>query len=366
MEKTYPSLEQRILAVSEAAIPPFHPSQYADYQGQRQFYDFLKTLYRVLLEDPLLLFSTLHEDGFYTRRYNRSSEGKPELYRNMMAARKKIEGLFTLLMTVGREGELRDDGMDIPREVRLNKKILALLEAAGLICEKHNGGLHIRTGQREKMFAVLRWMAQREDADLLRFAQGRFCLREEAHCYALEALCTIAPDPEVLRLFDAHLLEKGFTRIEYRDTGSALIELDYVKNYPLTKKELDLPVKDAWAERTHSGLSIRYDFYMEHPVCYCLRAPHMDEVLHGIHNMPPEVRRFILRWNKKCDGCRYCVQTDKTGSRPLRAVQAEGCALCPLFPGFNYSWETFDRDLMRDVSGYLDYIDRYFGEKVLH
>lgn len=42
----------------------------------------------------------------------------------------------------------------------------------------------------------------------------------------------------------------------------------------------------------------------------------------------------MLEHTKCCDQCRYCVQTDKTGQRPLSTMMVAGEPLCPYYPGF--------------------------------
>ena len=79
------------------------------------------------------------------------------------------------------------------------------------------------------------------------------------------------------------------------------------------------------------------------PVSLGLCIPHgLKPYLSHFDAMPGPLREFILSRTKQCDGCRYCVQTDRQGTRPLARVpvrhQGKGQFLCPLFPGYGYSW----------------------------
>ncbi len=79
--------------------------------------------------------------------------------------------------------------------------------------------------------------------------------------------------------------------------------------------------------------------------------------------MSEKVKRFILDTSKRCDGCRYCVQTDKTGKRPLAYVTVENDKLCPLYPGFSYIWRTLDNSVVDDIIEMLKFIDTMFAER---
>ena len=76
--------------------------------------------------------------------------------------------------------------------------------------------------------------------------------------------------------------------------------------------------------------------------------------------MDDKLKSFITGTTKKCDGCRYCVQTDKSGTRPLAAINVDDHDLCPLFCGFSY---TIDDDLVDNIIELLQFIDEAFRER---
>ena len=77
--------------------------------------------------------------------------------------------------------------------------------------------------------------------------------------------------------------------------------------------------------------------------------------------MDKQLQHFVVSRTKKCDGCKYCVQTDKTGSRPLACIsielEGEKYKLCPYFPGYNYSWSYVDDDLAEKLIRMLTFMD---------
>lgn len=60
-----------------------------------------------------------------------------------------------------------------------------------------------------------------------------------------------------------------------------------------------------------------------------LRIPYFGEILKNSEKMNQQVKGFVISRIKKCDGCRYCVQTDKTGKRPFAYISIEEYKLCP-------------------------------------
>ncbi len=361
MEKAYSCLEERILQFYLETTPPCCLSQAVSETGQREFYDFITGIYRILAAEPHRLSDPLHEDGCYRNRYNRASEQKPELYRNMQAIRKKMDGLLTLLWTAGREGRLAGNTLFLDKRFKITKKQIALLERFGLKIvsgETEIAFFHETYGE---LFAVWQWMARREDMDLFRFSRCLFAQDNEAHSYAVSLFTLLCGNEAELRRLRDYFRENGFRQIDFRGNTVAL---DFVKSYAGIKKEFEEPVKEAWGERTHSGLSLKYDFYAEHPFCCSLRIPRCKELLAHFDSMNGTVQQFVLRYHKKCDGCRYCVQTDKTGERPFSGVPVRydrEYRLCPYFPGFNYTWNKIDANLTDEILQFLDFTETLFG-----
>ena len=56
-------------------------------------------------------------------------------------------------------------------------------------------------------------------------------------------------------------------------------------------------------------------------------------------------------------------KTDKTGKRPLAFLPFEDHKLCPLFPGFQYSWKILEDKTVDDVIEMLKFIHELFAEK---
>jgi hypothetical protein len=79
--------------------------------------------------------------------------------------------------------------------------------------------------------------------------------------------------------------------------------------------------------------------------------------------MNDKVKNFVIITSKKCDGCGYCVQTDKTGKRPLIFVNVGDHKICPLFCGFQYRWRSINEEIVDNIIEMLKFIDETFAER---
>jgi hypothetical protein len=103
---------------------------------------------------------------------------------------------------------------------------------------------------------------------------------------------------------------------------------------------------------------------MDSPPVFGLCVPRMKEILAAFDTLPPRVQDLVVARTKRCDGCRYCVQTDKTGKRPLATVPVRygdrELRLCPYFPGYRYCWTALSDGLVDDMIAMLGAMDRLF------
>lgn len=81
-------------------------------------------------------------------------------------------------------------------------------------------------------------------------------------------------------------------------------------------------------------------------------------VLQGAEKLPENVKEFIANHMKSCDSCRYCVQTDKTETRPLAAITVGAQKKCPIFPGFSMNWRELPQQLADNIVEMLDALDK--------
>lgn len=128
------------------------------------------------------------------------------------------------------------------------------------------------------------------------------------------------------------------------------LSLNYVKEYGKNPE----PIKKAWADKSHLGIEISYEDLCIVPATLHLRLPRFAEFLSRADEIPDAAKKLIREKLKNCDACRYCVQMDKSGSRPLAAVTVDGVAKCPYFPSFTLRWNKISAELIEQITSILE------------
>ncbi|QHQ61892.1 hypothetical protein Ana3638_14800 [Anaerocolumna sedimenticola] len=349
----FQNLEQRIIHMYLDTFPEFVPvyDKTVSEQAQKQFYDFMKDIYRILYDDPGLLFTSTHADDAHTNRFNKSADKKPELTNQMRRISKKIEDFLAVLFTIGNKGSLDKNRLVAWNELKINKNHLNILNSLGLkygVEDNRKVFIHEEYGD---LFYGWKLLTDKPGASLLSFSR---CMYNSKYSYACDIYKRLCGKEEAFEKLINFLEENGYIRIDNRDNQ---IALDYVKNYDSKEQ----PVKDAWAERTHGGISAKYDPFIWQPVYFCLRLPKTKEVLSAFKSMEEELQDFIIKYNKKCDNCGYCTQTDKTGTRKPNYItvnKGKDYNLCLLFPGFNYCFTDIQEEVADSMIRCLSFIDK--------
>ncbi len=355
MYTKYASLEQRMINTYLDTFPSFVPSESGPgTNAQEHFYHFMRGFYQRLSANPAMIFGILHEDDAHTHRFNKGADNKPKLKDLMRKAVKEIDGLLMTLYEAARVGQVDSNTLVLDPSVKVSKKHRLLLEQFGLHQAAESSRLVWSHNDYEEMFQAMTWMAMRPNASLLDFSR---CLFREGYPYAGEIYARLSGDEMAFHRLEGYLVENGYTRM---DNWDGTLALDYFKTHG-----------DAAPEKggfqygiRHTGISASYDLLMDSPPVFGLCIPRMEEILTAFDRLPPRVQDFVVARTKNCDECRYCVQTDITGKRPLANVMVNydgrGIHLCPYFPGYNYCWTELSDGLVDELMAMLGAMDQLF------
>lgn len=353
----YTSLEQLVIDRYASAMAEFRAAECAaaEADSQRAFHRLAAQIYAALYADPGIMFSSFHKADIYRNRYNMSSENKPELYgliKRIMAA---LDGFFEMLRALPGAAAAEGGILRIPKAVKLKKSHIKVLEAVGMSCTADKSEYVIDMGGHVRALPAWKWLAERADISLFLFERCEFVSAAE---YAHDIFRRRLGDEAAFDRLIRYLRENGYECSVMR--GDELT-LDYAKDYG--KKPS--PLKAGWAERDHSGIECRYYPVIDKAFAVTLRIPRNTELLGMFDSMPDMVKEFVVNQNPKCSNCRYCVQTDKSGARPLACIQVEHgsnkYALCPRFPGFHFTWDEIDDEIVGNMIAYLRFIEDAFG-----
>ncbi len=357
----FPSLAHRVVNAWRETIPPCVtvPALPASEAAQRQFHACLVHVADSLSAHPDWLgMQELPDDGYAHGELNNR---RPELIAAFLKLRRKLDDFHDLLLRMGLSGTATDDTLHIPRgAMSFPAPTRMRLAQFGLLCDAGKEETRVTCPLFPSLFPAWVWLAAdarrtapdtgRKGAPPLRFTHGLFSV---THPYSRDLFLHLAKDMPAVASLVTWLESNGYALVVDRDNKQTA---DWVKNYG---RKLE-PLKDAWGERTHGGLAMEYRWTCRQPLYFGLRVPEYRRLLARIDDMPESLRAFVVRQTKHCDGCGYCTQTDKTGTRPWALVSVDHHgrhALCPLFPGFSYGWQEIDAPLADDLRAFLVFAD---------
>ena len=368
--QNFPGLPQRSIYFFLATFPPFYPATArlaapdAAPGAQEAAYKFIKNIYTRLYNDPSIL-------GF--KDAPDESIGDWELLKTKPGLAGKIRGYIIktlefaeLLYKISLKGALRDDSIIITKlDMTIRQSQADQLSAFGIQAINKNDEYTFAFPKGvAKGLALLAEISQRaapgSQKPYLLFSRGVF--NPEApwtasvfeNIFACQSEAAGAAFGRLIRYLEAN----GYERRDNRSQEDRLapVSLDYIKDYTGTNE----PLKWAWGERTHGGIEVIYQENAKNQPQIALRVPYFAELLRHADKMAPAVKAFIIGRAKHCDNCRYCVQTDKTGKRPLKYVEVDGHPICAMFCGFSFRWYTLDGDTAENMIAMLSFIDEIF------
>ena len=331
----FASLEQRMAQTYIDLFPQFVPDDNTAVSkaGQKDFYDLMKNLYALAFSEPLLFVPALHEDDVYPRRFNKKSYGKPELEKNMKKFTKAVDDLLQNMYLAGRGSG-----------VKFSKKQIEILA-------------RLKIENCENLPAAWKWMAGRPGADIINFSH---CFFKKDHPYTSGIFAPLIGEAAFKKL-EKQLVKMNYRRFDVYGTTASSSPFTLIYANPAWGGE---DPKGFLFKVKQTGIAISYEPNVKNPQVLGLCIPGgLKPYLGNFDAMDNELKNFVIAKTKKCDNCRYCVQTDKTGTRPLAAINVchenKNYSLCPYFPGFSYCWTAIDDTLADRLLSMLLFMDRF-------
>ena len=331
---TFENLEKRMAQTYIDMFPPFVPEENASVMvsEQEQFYALINNLYRLAYDDPLLFVSSLNEDDAYPNRFNKSTYGKPKLQATMKKFTKTIDELLQTMFLMGQSPG-----------VKLNNRQQIILSRLGI-------------DDFTNLPSAWIWMSTRPGSDLTAFSH---CLFNRDYPYTSDIYARLLGE-ESFRKLEKWMITQGYERYDIYNVTASDCKLSLTYANPAWDKER--PTGGFEYRIRHTGISARYDYYAKSPAVFGLCIPGgLKQVLEAFNAASDTVQKLIIERTKKCDGCKYCVQTDKTGLRPLAMIKicylGSQYDLCPYFPGCYYCWTNITDELYEQLIEMLAFMD---------
>lgn len=364
INRSFDNLAQRSIYYFLVTYPSFISisSDYADTDDQKAAYEFIKGVYDKLYDNPSLLgFKLEPDDSFGDWELQKS---KPDLASAIRKVIKKVEEFIAVLWGASFYGQTEGNFLVVNKhDMEIKPSFLKQLAAFGvksarneneyilefpfnvnglkLLAEVSAQNVKSSTGSTQKLYLL--------------FSRGVF---DTTAPWTREVFGNMLDDRDPFDKLIDFLEQNGYKRIDNKEYNNQ-ISLDYIKSYGKPDDEL----KWAWAERTHGGIEVVYEEIRKNQPLIAMRISYFREILMNNGKMNRRVKDFVISYAKKCDGCRYCVQTDKTGKKPLACVSIDEYRLCPMFAGFQYRWKSLDDNTVLGIIGMLKFIDEIFADR---
>jgi hypothetical protein len=332
----FSSLEQRMAQTFIDMFPKFVPDETAavSVTEQKEFYHLMENLYRLAFDDPSLFVRSLHEDDVYPSRFKKPY-GKPDLIKNMNKFIKEMNALLQNMYILGKNSDV-----DIPKR---QQNILSKLGVRDF----------------SKLPSAWSWMSKRSDITAVTFSH---CFFKRDYPYLSDIYAPLLGE-SAFRKLEEWMTKQGYKEYAIYDIIASDCKLSLTYANPLWSEE---PPRGGFEYKIkHTGISALYE-----PSTQCaflgLCIPNgLKMFLEAFDTMDSNLQEFILSRTKKCNNCKYCVQTDKTGLRPLAYItvnkEQQEYNLCPYFPGYSYSWRKIDDELADQLISFLAFMDGLKG-----
>jgi hypothetical protein len=200
-------------------------------------------------------------------------------------------------------------------------------------------------------------MATRQGASLSSFSR---CFFKRGYPYVADIFAGKFGDERVYRRLESWMLERGYKLHAIENITANISNISLVYANPAWGGN---PPRGGYEYKIkHTGIAAIYEPERQIPAVFGLCIPNgLKAFLNDFKLMGDGLKAFVVERTKKCDNCRYCVQTDKTGKRPMASIpvsfQRARYDLCPLYPGWSYSWRSLDEALADRLIEFLSFMD---------
>lgn len=365
INKVFENLPQRSIYYFIATYPSFSPvqSETATAEEQKNANRFIKNIYEKLFADPTLMgFKTIPDNSLDDWEQQKE---KPGLVPKIRGTTAKIEDFIAVIFQISLMGKPVDDNITIDKsDIQIKPSLYKQFKNFNIKAITTDTQYSFTFPEKTVNGLALLAQISNDNAKppkdgkqkpYLLFSRGIFNVNAP---FTQEVFGNMLEDRAAFDELIAFLEGNNYQRIDNKEFNHQ-ISLDYIKNYGDPNDEL----KWAWSERARGGIEVVYDETRKNQPVFSLRIPYFQDLLKQSDRMNDQVKSFIINTSKKCDGCRYCVQTDKTGKRPLAYINVNEYKICPYFCGFQYRWKSLDDKTVKNMIEMLTFIDEIFADR---
>ncbi len=331
--ETYQTNFQRAALLIESTCAPM-PLE----SDRAKAWEFIKSAYKVFRDEAEEVRLKVGTDTYFSRW--EQQKGREQDVKSIRGSIDKIMGFIGILQSFVKLSEWKDDGLVLEKEkLKIPALFYKVLDRMQVAYRKKDGTTIVLEKECADALKELARIAEanaldtegkkREDYELVYFSR---IVYEPEKDWLTENLDQIMNANGKLIALCEELKKQGFYHQVYID--GRRLSMNYLKNCVANPG----PLKMSFGERTRLGIEVSVEDIHLDAVILSLRLPNYRTILEKFDQYPSDIQEFMLEHAKTCDGCGYCVQTDKTGKKPLATVPVAGSKKCPLYPSFSYSF----------------------------
>ena len=315
--KPFPSLAHRLIySYLIPVITTPDPECELKECEQLEFRAFIRYALEKLYQDPTIIDMPMFEDALS------GQEDKDVLKERRAKVEAKLNQFFDMLIKIGAAGEPDTDGesMTINRKAVRISKHLDMLQFIGLEVRSDGTDFIITSKDFPNMFFAYNYHARKQleaSAAKRRFILGR---TEAQKVTAGEYYGSFVPESGSVFFgkLEEYCSQNGYTHSNDIWGGCTV---NWEREYAKKKRILFTVFIEPWRQ---------------YQVMYSIRVSDFQAVFDQFATMSDGLKQMIMDRATRCSGCRYCVQTDKTGTKPIAVsrvtFQGVDKAVCSYYP----------------------------------
>jgi len=381
MSKSFNNLAQRSINYFIVTMPKFAAvkSESTSKNEQENAYNFIKGIYDKLFNNPELLGLKILSDDCYPEWWTPKKEkpGLPEKIRgNIKNVNVFIEIIFNIVLSgkiTGTDENTRDKLTIMKDTCDLKSAALKHLASFGVSHETDKEKIVFTfpkgTLNGLKLLAEISMEHSKNSSTEIHkktitpyflFLHGIFNPRTS---YTTEIFRNIFENKEAYDKLINYFDKNNFIRLDNKEHSGGMkcdkVSFDYIKFYGKPEGKIG----SCWKTKNFSGIEIIYDELTKSQTRIGIHLPFFSEILENADKMSESLKKYVSEQNK-CNGCRYCVQMDKTKKKPLRFIKLGKNNICPVFT-FGYQYNHFYEGMWLPdaVSELMDFIDKLFADR---
>lgn len=343
IKKNFDSLPQRIIYAYMCTYPDCITVEddKVSEKSQKHMHSFLHNAICSIYNNPSLINLEVEPDDFFENweMCNR----RPELIDSMRKIEKTLFDFYLYLYKLGEIGEVKDNRLYVSKEkLKILQKRRIQLEQFGLLSETDKDSAIFYSEKYPELFPAWKLLYNiKLDSSKHEIARFLYCMYDIKQYNAVHLFGDITENRELIGELEDYFRNKEY-QCSFNEHG-----ITWERDYP---------------DKQRGYMTLSFDWKRRDQMTYTFHVPSFRLLLNHFDIMDDELKNLAFSRTKKCDGCGYCTQTDKTGKRKplvmLIEYNGQKVGKCPLYP--NLTWRYIDKKEVKVIKKLYD-----FGETVL-